>query len=237
MNFSSIFTALGILTAGLVSATGGEFVPLFAKDGKPEGFTVQLWSDIAKPPPEGAAWEVKEGVLMSTGTRGNWIISEKEYGDFILEYDFKLGPKGNSGCALRTPAAGDPAFDGLEMQMADFRYNEKALESELTGGLYRAAAPSKQVYKPEAWNSVRIELRGAKVKITMNDQVIQDISLEDFKDPVSRHDKSMAPPLKDRPRKGRIGFQNLGRDSEPVRIRNAKIQEIAAEKAIPAAKP
>ena len=65
-------------------------------------------------------------------------MSEKEYSDFILEYEFKLGQRGNSGLALRAPMKGDPAFDGMELQMADYRYNTSAKESELTGGLYRA---------------------------------------------------------------------------------------------------
>ena len=112
-----------LIVSALMSLDGrGEdgFAPLFIKDGAPEGFVVRNWSDVSQPPPEGAAWEVRDGVLRSTGSRGCWLVSEKEYGDFILEYEFKLGPLGNSGCALRAPMKGDPAFDGLEMQMADF---------------------------------------------------------------------------------------------------------------------
>lgn len=204
------------------------FAPLFNKDGAPGGFVVRNWSDVSQPPPEGAAWEVRDGVLRSTGARGCWLISEKEYGDFILEYEFKLGPLGNSGCALRAPIKGDPAFDGLEMQMADFRYNEKAKPSELTGGLYRAAAPSKQLYQPGEWNAVRIELRGSKVKVTLNGEIVQDIDLDDFKETVLRHDNTNAPPLKDRPRKGHIGFQELSRGDGHAMIRGARIKELAA---------
>ena len=127
------------------------------------------------------------------------------------------------------PLKGDPAFDGLEMQMADFRYNEQAKPSELTGGLYRAAAPSKQVYKPEEWNSVRIELRGAKIKVTLNGEVVQDIDLDDFKEAVLRHDGTNAPPLKERPRKGHIGFQELSRGDGHAMIRGARIKELNAQ--------
>jgi hypothetical protein len=35
----------------------------------------------------------------------------------------------------------------MELQVADYRYNTQAKPSELTGGIYRAIAPSKQVYK------------------------------------------------------------------------------------------
>src|SRR5215216_5256651 len=137
------------------SLRAGEYAPLFPKDGPPAGFVVRHWADVSQPPKDAAEWMVKDGVLTSVGARGCWLLSEKEYADFEMEYEFKLGPQGNSGLALRAPAKGDPAFDGLEMQMADFRYNTKAKDSELTAGLYRAVAPTKQVYKPEEWNKVR----------------------------------------------------------------------------------
>ena len=49
--------------------------------------------------------------------------------------------------ALRAPLKGDPAFDGMELQVADFRYNTRAKDSELTGGIYRAIAPIKVASK------------------------------------------------------------------------------------------
>ena len=203
------------------------FVPLFAKEGPPTGFVVRHWADISQAPRDAAEWVVKDGVLTSTGARGCWLVSEKEYGDFVLEYEFKLGPRGNSGCALRVPMKGDPAFDGMEMQMADFRYNEQAKDSELTGGLYRAVAPTQQIYRPEEWNTVRITLRGAKVNVVLNGTTIQDIDLDRFDQPVPRHDGTPAPPLKDRPRQGHIGFQELSRDGSHVLIRAARIKELS----------
>ncbi|MGI8604794.1 MAG: 3-keto-disaccharide hydrolase [Verrucomicrobiales bacterium] len=222
----TLFISWALLLAHplLIAADKEGFAAVFSKDGKPEGFRVGDWADVSRPAPEGADWTVKDGTLTGTGSRGSWLMSEKEFGDFILEYEFKLGPQGNSGCALRAPMKGDPAFDGLEMQMADVRYNPQAKESELTAGFYRAAAPSKQVYKPEQWNKVRIELRGAKVKVTLNGEVVQDIDLDKFTQPVPRHDGSPAPSLKDRPRKGHIGFQNLTRGNDPVHIRGARIK-------------
>src|SRR5690349_5158731 len=113
------------------------FVPLFPADGVPKGWRVTTWSDLAKPAPAGVAWTVKDGVLYSQSSkqRGTWLVSEKEYGDFVLEFDIRLGERGNSGVALRAPMRGDPAFDGMELQLADFRYNTQAKDSELTGGI------------------------------------------------------------------------------------------------------
>ena len=86
----------------------------------------------------------RTGSWSSGPRRGTWLVSDAEYGDFTLEFEIKLGELGNSGVALRAPMFGDPAFDGMEMQVADYRYNTSAKDSELTGGIYRAIAPSKQ---------------------------------------------------------------------------------------------
>ena len=37
---------------------------------------------------------------------------------------------------------------------------------------------------------------------------------------------SDAPPVKDRPRKGHLGFQHLTRDSAPVYLRGVRIKEL-----------
>jgi hypothetical protein len=216
--------ALTLAFAQPVAAADEGFVPLFPKEGPPAGWVVRDWADVSKEAEGKPVWTVKDGVLTSSGDRGCWFLSEKEYGDFSLEYEFRIGPRGNSGLALRTPAKGDPAFDGMEMQMADFRYNPKAKPSELTGGLYRAVAPTEQVYKPEEWNKVRVTLKGSKITIEMNGKTIQDTDLATHTEKVLRHDGKEAPPIKDRPKRGRIGFQNLSRDNGQVEIRNARIK-------------
>ena len=216
---------LSLIFASLLPAADDGFVPLFAKDGVPSGWVVRDWAVVSKPAQGAPAWTVKDGMLTSAGDRGCWFLTEKEYSDFVLEYEFKLGPTGNSGLALRAPDKGDPAFDGMEMQMADFRYNTQAKPSELTGGLYRAIAPSEQVYKPEEWNKVRVTLKGSKITIEMNGKTIQDTDLSTHTETVLRHDGSKALPIKDRPRKGRIGFQNLSRDNGQVKIKGARIKE------------
>lgn len=208
----------------LPAADDAGMAPLFPKDGVPPGWVVRDWADVSKPAQGAPVWSVKEGVLTSSGDRGCWFISEKEYADFTLEYEFRIGPKGNSGLALRAPAQGDPAFDGMEMQMADFRYNPEAKPSELTGGLYRAVAPREQVYQPEQWNKVRVSLKGSHITIVINGKTIQDTNLATHTEKVLRHDGKEAPAIKDRPGKGRIGFQNLSRDGGQVQIRGAMIK-------------
>jgi len=202
------------------------FVPLFPKDGVVKDWLVRSWSDVNKPADPRTVWVVKDGILHGGEPRGSWLLSPREYGDFVLKYDFKLGPTGNSGCALRAPLFGDPAFDGMELQMADYRYNPQAKDSELTGGIYRAIAPRQQVYKPTEWNSYEVTLQGAHLTVVLNGAVIQDLKLDEQNQKVLRHDGRPCPPVKDRPRKGHIGFQELSRGAEHAQIRNARIKAL-----------
>lgn len=202
------------------------FTALFTENGPPQGWTTREWNDVAQAAPPAGEWTVTDGVLQPGQRRGTWLLSERDYGDFILEFEIKLTDFGNSGIALRAPLRGDPAFDGMELQFADLRYNPQARDSELTGGIYRALAPRQQVYRPGEWNTCRIELRGERLKVTLNGELVQDADLNAQDQPVTRHDDSAAPLVKDRPRKGRIGFQHLSRSHEPVLIRKVRIAEL-----------
>ncbi len=200
------------------------FEPLFPSDGVPRAWSVRTWNDVSRFAPADAVWRVKDGVLTGSQPRGTWLVSDRQYGDFELEFEFKLGERGNSGCGLRFPPTGDPAFDGLELQMADLRYNTAAKPSELTGGLYRAVAPRVQVYKPTEWNKVHVTCIGSRVQVELNGESILHANLDDQKDTVKRHDGSDAPSLRARPRRGHIGFQELSRDGSQTQIRGARIK-------------
>lgn len=224
---STLFMA-ALVCVGLGSSASGETPgpeTLFTEDGMPKGWSVREWNDVSKRVDD-SPWSVQDGVLTSGNRRGTWLMSDAEYGNFVLQYEFQLTTVGNSGVALRAPLAGDPAFDGMELQMADVRYNPEAKDSELTGGIYRAIAPTEQVYKPTEWNSCRIELRDSRLRVTMNGKEIQDVDLSTFEQPVQRHDGSNAKPIKDRPRRGHLGFQHLSRNNEPVRLRNVRLTVI-----------
>ncbi len=240
MVVAALLTARGPMAAAAaetpdgVEADSGKaeqgFVPLFPRDGVPKGWLVRRWNDLRLEADPGVAWTVKDGVLHGSEPRGTWLVSEKQYGDFILKFEFKLGELGNSGCALRAPLFGDPAFDGLELQMADLRYNPSAKDSELTGGIYRAIKPRKQVYKPTQWNEYSVTLRGTRLRVVLNGTVIHDLDLSQQSQEVKRHDGTLAPPVKDRPRRGHIGFQELSRGDDHVQIRNARIKPLDGER-------
>jgi hypothetical protein len=215
--------ALGLLL-GCQSKPKPVWRPLFPADGEPSGWVVRAWDDVARPAPADSKWLVQNGTLTSAGARGTWLMWEREVGDLDLSFEFRLGRRGNSGLALRAPLAGDPAFEGVELQMADRRYNPEATPAELTGGLYRALAPAEQVYKPETWNRYEISLRGTRLFVRLNRIPIQDVDLAGQTNVVQRHDGRDVPPLRDRPKRGHLGFQELSRDDGHVEIRQAQIR-------------
>jgi hypothetical protein len=224
MRFATVLVSICTLHS-VKAARAAEFTPLFSGDGEPKGWSVRAWADLKDPAPKGAVWKVKDGILHGSDPRGTWLVSDRIYGDFVLDFEWKLGEQGNSGFGIRFPDAGDPAFDGLEVQMCDPRYKQISDPPEkLTGSLYKALAPRKQVYKPIEWNHYVITCIGSKIKVVLNDEVVQDLDLKDHAEPLERHDGSAAPPLKDRPRKGHIGFQELSRGNGHVQIRKAKIK-------------
>jgi hypothetical protein len=162
-------------------------------------------------------------VLHGSQPRGTWLVSEREYGDFVLEFEWQLGEQGNSGVGLRFPPQGDPAFDGLEVQMVDPRYfGAHPFEpGELTGSIYKALVPRAQVYRPGEWNRYEITCRGAQVRVVLNGQLLHDVNLEGETQALER-----GTPLAQRPRKGRIGFQELSRGGGHVLVRGARIREL-----------
>ncbi len=204
------------------------FTNLFQEDGVPRGWIVRNSADVRNPHPDGGVWKVEHRILYGSNPRGSWLISEKEYGDFILEFEFKLGEQGNSGCGLRFPLIGNPAFEGIELQMVDPRYygDQPVPPEELTGGLSRAVAPQKQLFRPLEWNKYEIACEGPWVKVALNGEVVLDLDLAKETKKVKRHEGSDAPALKDRPRRGHLGFQELSQGESQVQIRNVRIKEL-----------
>src|SRR5271154_3733108 len=73
-----------------------KFTDLFPVDGPvTKGWVVRTWENIKNPPEWETIWEVRDGMLYGGKSAnrkwvGTWLLSEREYGDFILEVDFKF---------------------------------------------------------------------------------------------------------------------------------------------------
>jgi hypothetical protein len=127
-------------------------------------------------------WKVEDGVLIGRNGQGwttnpeksgSWLRTEKSYGDFILELEYAINARGNSGIFVHSALEKNPAFTGHEMQILDDAGREP--KKSTTGALYDVVAASKNMSKPTGeWNQVRIECKGPRIQITMNGQPIID---------------------------------------------------------------
>lgn len=148
------------------------------------------------------AWGAEDGLLYVKGGGGGWLMTEKEYGDFELHLEYKLPKMGNSGVALRSPLEGNPAFQGMEIQLLDDDNWKDLKPTQYCGSLYDVAAASKHVTKPHGeWNKMRIVLKGKKLTIENNGEMIVETSLDDHKEKEKAHPGL----LRD---KGHVGFQS-----------------------------
>ncbi|WP_254510528.1 3-keto-disaccharide hydrolase [Anatilimnocola floriformis] len=202
-----------LLCAGIVASATAEdgFTPLL--DGK----TLAGWKVRAEKEPKADEWTVVDGVLKAKA--GNsWLASEKEFGDYVLQLEWRLPENGNSGVFIRVPelkAGEQPWVKGIEIQILDDRgptYAGKLKPWQYSGSLYGAVAADQSAFAGAGkWNAYEITCRGDVISIVLNGKE------------VAKGDMSQLDVLKDRPRRGIIGLQNHGTDAE---FRNLRIKEL-----------
>jgi len=140
-----------------------------------------------------------------------YLYTEKQYGDYILDLEFKIPPKGNSGVFVRIADRKDPVEKGIEVQIMDSYGETKELGNHDNGGIIRTVGPNKNMSKPAGeWNRMIVTCKGHNMKVKLNGEQIIDIELNET-------------PMKDRPLKGYIALQDHGL---PLWFRNIKIKEL-----------
>ena len=165
------------------------------------------------------AWAVEGGAIVCKGGGGGYLLTEKEYGDFEFKCEYRWEKKGgNSGVALRNPEKGDPAYQGMEIQLIDDEgWPGKLADYQHTGSIYdvQPAKPAKNNPIGE-WNKVTIVCKGRKVTVEQNGGELVNANLDDYKSKEKNH-----PGLARE--KGRIGFQSY---NIRVEFRNISIKEL-----------
>jgi hypothetical protein len=218
-----IFTLL-LMAAAVVPAAGWK--KLF--DGKSlQGWTVHSGT---------ATYRVEDGAILGTavlGSPNSFLCTNKEYGNFILEFDVKVDNELNSGVQIRSLIAAE------EMTMpgpADKKGNPRKIPKDRVygyqveistnanaGRVYDEARRAvfidnpalngdKVVFKSGEWNKYRIEAKGDSLKTFVN-----GVPTADFRDGMTA--------------KGIIGLQvhQVPKDkfkAYEVRWRNLRIQEL-----------
>jgi len=195
-----------------VGETAGGWIPLCS------GKDLTGWT--CKP----GSWVVEDGVLTRKG--GSDIWTEHQFGNFVLDLEFKVAKGTNSGIFFRTADIRDCVQTGIEMQVLD-SYGKGIPGKHDCGAIYDCLAPSKNTAKPAGeWNHIVLTCRGSKISIVMNGEQIIAMDLDEWTEPHKNPDGSKnkyRTAYKDMPRVGHIGFQDHGK---PVWYRSIRIKRL-----------
>ena len=179
------------------------------------------------------SWVVEQGVIALKrefdGREHNldYLWTKEQYGDFVLELEFKVPQKANSGVFLRTSDLKDPVYTGLEVQVTNSYGRQELTRGGTAGALYDLQAPAVNAAKPPGqWNACRITCRGPHVVVEINGQKVNELDLDQWTEPHRNPDGSrnkFPRAIKHFARCGYIGLQDHGR---PVWYRNIRIRPL-----------
>lgn len=210
-----LLTALFVSAPSLAVAREARgFVSLF------NGKNLDGWTLVGR---SGPGYIVQDGLLICPADGGGNLLTEKEYSDFILRFEFRLDKAGNNGVALRAPATGHIATLGMECQILDDddpRYaNLKPVQ--YCGSIYGVVPSRRGSVKPAGeWNQMEISAQARRILVKINAKTVVNIDLNTLRDPnlLASHPGL----LRDR---GRIGF--LGHGPSTVAFRNIYIKDLS----------
>lgn len=160
-------TIILILLTGLLRVpVWGQWVSLF------NGKDLTGWKQVNGQ----ARYSVENGELVGTSvanTPNSFLITEKAYGDFVLEVEFKIAPGINSGVQFRSQQRPeDGRVNGYQMEIDHSARN-------WSGGVYDEAKrgwlygldlnePARKAYRPGEWNTYRLECIGSQIRTWVN---------------------------------------------------------------------
>lgn len=140
--------------------------PVMLFDGK----TFAGWTGLDGKQP-GAGWSIVDGELRLDGTGGN-LVTEKEYTNFDLEWEWKLEAGGNNGVKYWVTQVGGKEWLGIEYQMLDDEKHPDAKNGtkRLTASFYDIQPTSvpTQVKPPGEWNHSRVVVKDGRVEHWLN---------------------------------------------------------------------
>ncbi len=179
-------------TSGTTTSTAG--APAAAPEAAPapdaQGWVVLLdaapaslaanWRGYKKPAVP-ANWRFEDGAASyvpgEAPGRGD-LVSRAQFGDFELEYEWRVAPGANSGVMWRVSEDRDfPWQTGPEQQVLDDeRHPDGKIPSHRAGALYDLVVPPAGATRPVGeYNAARVVARGTRVQLFLNGRQTADV--------------------------------------------------------------
>ena len=165
MKKNFLFTLLLFCAASLSAQT---WEPLF------NGKNLKGWKKLNGK----AEYKIVDGAIVGIskmGTPNTFLATTKNYGDFILEFDFKIDDGLNSGVQLRS----ESKKDYQNGRVHGYQFEIDPSKRAWSGGIYDEARrnwlypltlnpAAKTAFKNNAWNKARIEAIGNSIRTWIN---------------------------------------------------------------------
>jgi hypothetical protein len=223
MNRRALFLSFALLSAGTFASAAhatGRWQPLLAANAAPAW---RGWKEPGLP----AGWHVAGGVLSKEGAVDD-LVTTRDYTNFELELEWKIGKAGNSGIFYRGTRAYDHIYwSAPEYQLLDDANAEDGKKRLTAAGADYALypAPAGVVHPFGEWNRTRLVVRGTHVEHWLNGQKIveYDLGSADWKARVAAS-KFTAYPQYGLATTGLIGIQ--GDHPGALAVRHMRIREL-----------
>ncbi|MBN2210037.1 MAG: DUF1080 domain-containing protein, partial [Sedimentisphaerales bacterium] len=144
--------------------------------------------------------------------RGGDIWTKQQYGDFILDMEFKVAENANSGIFLRCDDISNWLDRSIEVQVLDSCGKE--VDKHVCGAIFDVFEPATNAVKPAGeWNHITIICLGGKIGVILNDKPVINMDLDNWMQARQNPDgtkNKFKYAYKDMPRRGHIGLQDHG---------------------------
>jgi hypothetical protein len=221
MNKNILLLVGFIAFAGVLTAQKG-WIALF--DGK----NLDQWHSFKKTEVNG--WKIENGILTSDGKGGD-LVTNQSFSDFVLEFEFKVEPKGNSGIIYKVQEVDDKAYfatyaSGPEFQIIDDKgYPAELKPEQKTGANYDIHAPSSYPSNPPGnWNTGKIQIKKNKITHWVNGKKVVSYTYgtPDWQAAVAKS-KFASWPYAKAHAEGKIALQG---HNDPISFRNIRIKKL-----------
>jgi hypothetical protein len=176
-------------------------------------------------------WYFENGVLTATEDQNIW--TKKEYGDCVIDLEFKNAPGTNSGVIVYASDMKEWIPNSVEIQIADdfspkWATSPKSWQCAAIFG--HQGAKKSAVKKPGQWNRMTVTCKGTKLSVALNGEAVTEIDMKDWTSAKKNPDGTDIPPWLSKPlaelrNKGRIGLQGK-HGGVPIYFRNMKVKSI-----------
>ena len=163
-----------------------------------------------------ANYVVEDAMIVCKG--GN-LVTEKQYSNYVFEFEFLLPSGANNGLGIHYPGSGDPAYTGMELQILDNSHKRyaKLKDYQYHGSLYTLHAAKRGHLKPTGeWNLQKVTVDGPLIKVELNGTEILNANLDEINKAKPKHKGAKR-------RSGHICFCGHG---APVKFKNITVLEL-----------